>query len=630
MVKKIKKLIWQWGDAGKNPTNEDLMDTKFSEYTILFYLVREAVQNTYDAWVNYMRGKPDSFKEKNPATIKFEFDTPDTDQEYWYSGLKEARKHLDDIGEHGKRYSENLDYKNADWLKIVDTNTGGILGNVQNRTSDWWNFLLNWGRSNKRNTGSGGSKGTGRIVLPLSSKTGSVFVATKRDDTNLMGGIAMLNTATVNNTLKTATAVCAEEGDGDIWKLHDEFDDFIDNFKVKELKKKEVTGTALIIPMPHDAIQEDNQHYDKISAAFIENYAPLIVRGYLQPWSGTKRIDDANISQITDKVKQFFNDRDLQNNGVEYIEFVRESIYQFEEDTEVIEIYLNENCNLEDYDLGEVLTKQIVNKLETGSILLFRIKFEISKNGKKESSFIEASFKKPSLDQNGNQLPGIESYYRNGMSMMSQSKKLGGSMHATLFCRDEKISNLLNIFEDEGHSRWKQSEREKTKAIEAGYDKEFYLKPIRLCISSLKLLLNKFVNEVDEVEEVTLSQYFKNPKEKTVTPSVKVPKITNKTPQPFVISRINDGYRVKQHSKAKTVPKNGLEITTILASEPMLKKSQYKEQDFNHSTLSITATKCDASQFKDTLTITNIKKGFSVDVVGFDANRDLVLTPRIL
>ena len=125
------------------------MATRFSEYTIIFYLVRESTQNTIDAWLERYQ-KKEKEKEKNPAIIKFLFKEYDTNLSNWFSGLREARKVLDNKGDYGSRYSEKLDYKNPNVLIIQDLNTGGILGDLKNTTSDFWNFLLHWGRSNKR------------------------------------------------------------------------------------------------------------------------------------------------------------------------------------------------------------------------------------------------------------------------------------------------------------------------------------------------------------------------------------------------------------------------------------------------------------------------------------------------
>jgi len=284
---KFKKYAWKWIESLGNPTNEDLMPSRFSTFKILFYLVRESVQNTIDAWLEFYKNRPEEM-ESNPAVIKFDIKEATKDLSPWFSGLKEAREHLDKQGEHQTRYSEKLNYKKPNWLIIQDLNTGGIQGSLQDRTSDFWNFLLNWGRSNKRksNVSTGGSKGVGRISFPLASRCNSVFNITKREDGTFMSGFALLSTAKIKDSFKDAFAICAEEKENSIWKLHDKTDEFINDFNIEDLKKGNTSGTALVIPFPREEILEGNNQFDQIKAAFIENYAPLIIRKNLEPWAG--------------------------------------------------------------------------------------------------------------------------------------------------------------------------------------------------------------------------------------------------------------------------------------------------------------------------------------------------------
>lgn len=635
--------IWHWADTEGSQTNEDLMSSSFSEYKILFYLVRESTQNTIDAWLERYQ-KKEKEKEKNPAIIKFLFNKHDTDLSKWFSGLREARKVLDDKGEHGSRYSTKLDYKNPNVLIIQDLNTGGILGDLKDTTSDFWNFLLHWGRSNKRSSSLslGGSKGAGRVSFPLSSKTQCVFNITKRDDGTHLSGFALLNTCLVGNDFKDSFALCSTgkklKGPdilGTTWELHDDAtrDQFIQDFGIHDLKPNKATGTALVIPLPRDGITENDQHYERIKAAYIENYAPLIIRNHLQPWAGNEILKDGNIIKEAAKVEDFFQREDFRASGVEFIRFCRDSVYEFNAGSRVIELDLDEWCDLDKFQLSESQKQEISNDLANGHSVLFRIKFLIVKNGKKEKTLIEAAFSRPSKDAAGNYKQGVEIYYRNGMSMMNQPQLLQASgLHATLFCHDQAISRYLNLFEDEGHSKWGMGELEKENALKEGYDKEYYLRPVRLCRRTLKILHQKFVDEVQEKDTTTLSQFFSFPKKTKINPPVGPTGPIKKGIKAYKITNIKGGFRVKQNPKApsSSFPPNGIKILASFKSEPMLRGAAYKQQDFDFGTLPITAKNCQYKGNGNELVINSCTRGFEVKVTGFEeGNRELTIRDSI-
>ena len=99
---------------------------------------------------------------------------------------------------------------------------------------------MNWGKSNKRKARRGstsGSKGIGRISFLLSSECGAVFVFTKRSDKEkIVSGMANLTSVKVKKKLKVPSAIFAEGSNGDVWKLHDKTDEFMNDFKLNELK----------------------------------------------------------------------------------------------------------------------------------------------------------------------------------------------------------------------------------------------------------------------------------------------------------------------------------------------------------------------------------------------------------
>ena len=627
MNKKTKK--WIWIKTGNASSTENLNEGSFASFDQLVYLVREAVQNTNDAFRN--KGKELGYEK---AIIKFEFNkAKNKDLSNWFTGLKEIREYLDQSKEHGSVYSNHPDYSHPNWLVITDTNTGGMQGDVDDRRGDWWNFLLNWGRSNKSSSNAG-SKGVGRVNFLTSSQIRSLFIYSKRKDSDsLFGGLAMVNTSekedeSGHKRQMSNYAILAknEKENTDVYDLHSDHDKFLKDFQITDFKDDKSSGTSILIPFPSEDFDKVENSYDLIKSSFIENYAPLIIRGELEPWAGKHQINDNNVLEETKKVKDHFSSEEFKENGVEFIEFCRDSIYDLEENKDVIEIDLDERCDLDKFELDKIQKKNIIQRLDNGEKVLFKIKFKIQKedeNGKEEllESFIEAAFKRPSKDSSGNYKKSAEVYYRNGMALVSQQKHLASSdIHAALFCKDEHISSYLNQWEDDGHTEWKEGNPQKERARGQGYGTA--IKPLRLCKHSLKNLYYLFTDEEQERDEYSLAKYFLIKKEKKKTDTKEINEEIERKISPYSIVEIAGGFRLKQNPKSKSLPK-GIGLRLRYVSEPMIQVARYKPHDFNFMSLNTSFTNCSGAGHANELELTDLKPGYQIDIKGFDRQREL-------
>ena len=192
---------WQWPKNNGSDTHDGILSGKLGNHDFIVSAVREAVQNTIDATERYWDEQEEGSRPEEPTSeIHFQFDSVSSggDTSQWFSGLEDYREHLHTTSvEHQRKYAESFDFKESSWLKIQDSNTGGLQGDHKDRASDFWNFFLNWGKSNKRGKEQRrqtlGAKGIGRIAFQTLSKLATVFVFTKRQDTTLMCGKAMLD-----------------------------------------------------------------------------------------------------------------------------------------------------------------------------------------------------------------------------------------------------------------------------------------------------------------------------------------------------------------------------------------------------------------------------------------------------
>ena len=83
------------------------------------------------------------------------------------------------------------------WLVVEDFNSRGLSGRLDKRTSDFWNYWLNFGLSNKDGTGRGG-RGIGRVTFLIASRLQSVIGYTRRskDGQSAVCGMSVLRAQT--------------------------------------------------------------------------------------------------------------------------------------------------------------------------------------------------------------------------------------------------------------------------------------------------------------------------------------------------------------------------------------------------------------------------------------------------
>lgn len=134
---------WIWPSVGAVPINQGL-DTEMFDRTDYPYsetFVREAIQNTLDARLDPSK----------PVIISFSFHR---------GRLAGRRQFLESLS--GYRAKAKLGWPDdwhrdqITWLVVEDFNSRGLGGDLTSRTSDFWNYWLNFGLSNKDGSGRGG------------------------------------------------------------------------------------------------------------------------------------------------------------------------------------------------------------------------------------------------------------------------------------------------------------------------------------------------------------------------------------------------------------------------------------------------------------------------------------------
>lgn len=633
-----KNEYWKWLETN-NQTQENIIDKRFNLKEIVS-LTRESAQNSVDA---FFSNSPD--RDKNNAVINYKFFSSNSDLSEYFSGLTEAREVLDKSRLWGNLYSKKFDFNNCSWLMLQDSNTKGLEGSLDSRKSDFWSFVLNWGRSNKvhQARANSGSKGVGRITFPLFSEIRCIFALTKRPDGEHLVGYAMLNTHDDEKKKKfydSAALFVKSMKEGGIWTLHDKLiPKFKKDFKIPEVeyRGKPSYGTTIIIPFPKiDDDKNPDDYYDQIQASLIETYAPLILRNQFKPVINDVEITDENLPKITSQIKHLFSIPELQESGEDFMDFLSDAIVENEAEEYEAEITLKKDTKLDIKDEKLITPEErfiINNALENNEVVNIKINFPIVIDGKNHDTYVEACFRKPKNDAKG-----FEGYYRNGMLMISQEKRLDKRFQAALLCRDSTIARYLNIFEDEGHTKWIAGAQQKADAESKGYDKRYYIRPLRLCQSILLDLTKVFNEKKQEVNYKTLANFFTLPEKKKINPDITPKKDIKKVVNKFLVQQRKSGFRIHARDDVK-IPKT-ISIKFNVKHHPYQKKPAVNANDVVFNESSIVAENCSYNITNDVtdsgkllgkiIYIEDIKKDFSFELKDFESNYEITYRVEVV
>jgi hypothetical protein len=294
---------WNWRKHTGGPAIEFQGYTDFRSMTPVRGLVRETIQNAFDARRDGAGG---------PPKISFKFDTVDDAirdkylnadlTTHLYAGLVQK----DD--DHAHFYESLRDHATATWieeltiLEVADRNTTGLNGDITKTTPGYQpnpdnvfrQFHHAWGESAGDAT-RGGSWGYGKAVTPFASKIKSFFALSVRD--KLTSKMPDLDYSLMGQSIIKNHHVGFND---DLWLWHGyyslrdtspekrdialtsseqaEVDEFITDFNIQDRTLTEDDrGLSLIIPYPKDDIT-----MVEIAKEVLINYIHLLLEGALE------------------------------------------------------------------------------------------------------------------------------------------------------------------------------------------------------------------------------------------------------------------------------------------------------------------------------------------------------------
>ena len=592
---------WIWPHVGATPINQGLDSEMFdrTDYPYSETFVREAIQNSLDARLDSSR----------PVTINFTFHS---------DGIGPRRSFLEPVMAYRKKAGLEVPAEWGDghvrWLVVEDFNTKGLSGSLSQRTSDFWNYWLNFGISNKDGSGRGG-RGIGRVTFLIASRLQSVIGYTRRseDATSAICGMSVLRAQEDGQEFLSTHAYLAEAENGSIYDLHNSQEFHTRTRKAFSLTGYDGTftsGLALAIPYPHAELVPEG-----ILAAAIENFGPAIINGTLVLCVDGRVLDSSSVEEIALDVSDRLNDEAIRSDVLRYIGLIRHALL----DEQPYKITLP-NANKNDLEplRKTAQIEALQKKLDADEGIVLEIGFPLEHKGVDTRVTVRAAL---AASASGHR--PMDRLFREGMSLPDVRSKNPGELDLILIVENGLLATYLNFCEGKAHLDLLESKDVLQKLEDIGFNGPRVKRLIKNLPSELRLLLTPDISEPDAH---VFDTFFSKPSDKPG--KRKRPKDNPDPPDPpppprppvFKVSTLSDGLRVRANPDYEDWPVN---VTIGLAYADGSRRPSWSPYDFKLSDLKISHVDCDISFDKNKVKAVSCGPDSEIEITGFDTNREL-------
>ncbi|WP_372922444.1 hypothetical protein [Roseovarius sp.] len=586
---------------GATPINQGLDSEMFDRSDFPYYetFVREAIQNSLDARLDPTKS----------VCVNFTFHS---------EGIGPRRAFLEQVIEHRKKAELDIppewDNGNVRWLLVEDFNSKGLSGNLASRTSDFWNYWLNFGLSNKGGEGRGG-RGIGRVTFLIASRLQSVIGYTRRskDGTSAICGMAVLRPQEDGHHLKSTHAYLAEGENGNIYTLHNspEFHTRMRKaFAFTGYDGEHQSGLGLAILYPHAELKADG-----ILAAAIENFAPAIMNESLVLNVDGRVLDSSSIEEIALEVAEHLNDEAVRSDVARYLDLVR--LAQHEASPHTIKLPNAQKSDFEPLRTTSAI-KALQKKIADEQDIVLEVVFPLVRKGVTKDVSVRAvvgaaaSGKRP-----------IDRLFREGMSLPDVRAKSPGELDLVMLVEEGQLATYLNFCEGKAHLDLLESKDVLQKLEDHGFGGSRIKRLVKNLPTELRLLLTPDVTAPDSH---VFDSYFSKPsdmpgkRKKPKKPDDPPPPPPPPKPPVFRVETLDDGLRIKANPDFTDWPVN---VTVGLAYADGSRRPSWSPFDFKFEDLSMDHSDCELTTDKNKVKAVNCGPDTEIKITGFDTNREL-------
>lgn len=600
-VHPTKSWSWIWPNVGATPVHQGLDSEMFdrTDYPYSETFVREAIQNSLDARLDPAK----------PVFVNFTFHS---------DGIGPRRAFLVQVMDHRKKAGLDIPSEwhngNVRWLLVEDFNSKGLGGSLSSRVSDFWNYWLNFGLSNKDGSGRGG-RGIGRVTFLIASRLQSVIGYTRRaeDGQSAICGMAVLKAQEDGHDLTSTHAYLAEGENGNIYALHGS-PDFESStrsaFGFTGYDGEYASGLGLAILYPHTELNAPG-----ILAAAIENFAPAIMNGTLVLNVDGRVLDASTIEEIALEVEGHLNDEAIRSDVPRYLGLVR--LAQNAVSPHKITL---PNALKSDFEplRKTAPIKALQTKIAEGQDAVLEIALPLVRKGMTHNVSLSAVI--------GPSDPGkrpIDRLFREGMSLPDVRAKSPGELDLLMLVGEGQLATYLNFCEGKAHLDLLESKDVRQKLEDHGFDGPRIKRLVKNLPSELRLLLTPDITAPDSH---VFDSYFSKPSDKPG--KKKRPNKPDDPPEPppppkppvFKIEALDDGLRIRANPDYPDWPVN---VTVTLAYADGTRRPSWSPFDFKLEDLDISHEACDLGTDKNRVKALNCGPSTEIEITGFDTNREL-------
>lgn len=597
--------VWQWASTGAAPTNHgldsEIFDTERVPHIQTF--VREAVQNSLDA-------RSDQTK---PVCVSFRFQEDSVDDRGHFLSDLIAKKERCNLV-----WPDEWNAGRLSWLVVEDSNSTGLNGSLESRSkSDFWNYWLNFGISNKDGSGRGG-RGIGRVTFLLASRISTVLGYTRRneDDAIVACGMSVLRPTEDGDDFKCGYSYLAKGINKTIYDLYsgDEFQGELQTqFGLTDYATTGSTGLSLVIPYPHPEIEPAG-----IIAAAIEHFGPAIINQSLIVTVDDTIIDHESIEAEAKAVADRFSARGPYQAGARRVlnlatEAMSEPDFQFE--ITDLSIPLIDQIDKE-------TQQKIRDQYVSDRLIRISLKLPVRRNGNTVFGEVRAAMAPTPMN-----VPPADCFFREGMSLPVMRASNPADIDLVVLANEGELASYLNFCEGKAHLELLETPEVKAKLIEKGFEDGVSLK--RYVAKLLTNFRTLVMPDTDQPDASTFSHFFSAPSEAGNKPAKRKGKknvIIPDPPEPkvrvFLIDELADGFRVRANPGYDKWP---VTMRAEIAYADGSRRPAWSKYDFELKNMNWESSGSDGPEiWENQIRCRQCSSDFFFEISGFDIRRELV------
>lgn len=598
-------------------------------------LVREAIQNSLDAWLDKNKADDDATRQPVEIRIYSSGEEGALSEEAFAKYREGAEAHYT-----AQECGINVPSGACRYIVFEDFNTTGLVGSVRDEDANpYYKFFKceNWSDKTAKDLG---KWGIGKVAFPISSALRTFFAYSKRcngspEFADILVGQYLLRHHHVDGRKFTPDGWYGTCDTNGLWMPETDADvisAFRTDFHVERGQDgADRSGTSIVVPFVDDFNIAD------LKQAVLENFLHAILTGRLQV-----RIETGNSSQIEvfdnkhlSQIRAFLASHEATRTLIPFLDVLQSGLMKSSNERIALNPPSSGRPKWDDPMISADKIEQLRKALEAvnddgvSETVAITVPCPILYKGQVPLQS-EFSVYIRKCDENGKTRPR---FYRKGLYINKVNvQSLSGYLAVVVV--DGEVANMLNEAEPPSHSEW----RDLTGRF--GQLMKYPDEHISFVTGSARQIIRILEAANNELDMTAMKRFFYVPKNRQTNNAKRrrqpgEQEIKGKQEKFYRLSSLANSEEVGFSLGKGPAPFKPFELTVSCLYNTLSGKAKYDPNDFDLSdsnSIKITYGPDDLEVVKNAQSITvRVKEGqedFWVRVTGFDRNRDLILRPK--